>query len=138
MEIHPQTVHFPVAFIIGAFVSLAIYAYHKDIFFRRMGFVLHGVGSLGMVIAIITGRIASNQIANDSHASEVLKWHEISSYISIVLNMLFWIWMYLRLYKMNHKELIILLIAYTVALGSMIYTAYLGGTLVYSYGVGMP
>ncbi len=138
LEIHPQTVHFPIAFIVGAFCSLIVYFLRWEIFYRKMGFVLHGVGSVGMIVAILSGKFVENRVATTEISEEVLKWHELGSYVSILIAFLLWTWMYLRLHRMKKSEVLVLILVYCVSLGSILYTAYLGGSLVYEYGIGTP
>ena len=137
MNLHPQSVHFPIAILLLA-GGLYIFAYFqkKDIY-HPMAYLLHTIGLISAAISILTGRWASTDINIEGEVESILNQHEWIGYICLWLYSLLWVWQYLRRKRMQNREGTSFLVLYAVISCLLIYTAHLGGEMVYEYGVGV-
>ncbi|AFY56393.1 putative membrane protein [Rivularia sp. PCC 7116] len=55
--IHPILVQFPIAFLVGAFLSDAVFWFTNDIFWARASFYLIAAGFVAGIVAAITGML---------------------------------------------------------------------------------
>lgn len=138
IHIHPILVHFPIALLIVGFFSDILGLFVKKDFFTGAGFYLLILGTLGAIVAVITGhmaedgaRTAATHAAIEAHefAGTITLWFAlITSAFRIVL-------LWTDKYQGALKFLALLLFFVTVL--TVARTGYLGGELVYHYGAGI-
>ncbi|RMG27575.1 MAG: DUF2231 domain-containing protein [Bacteroidetes bacterium] len=137
MSVHPQSVHFPIAFLL---LAGGIYLYgllKQQAFYNKMGYLLHVLGVCALALAIFTGRYASGQLAPPLTFEHLLNRHEWLAYLSILLYGLMLVWQYLRASRMNKAEHTAFVCVYLLASALLVYVAFLGGKMVYEYGAGV-
>ncbi|MEM6804193.1 MAG: DUF2231 domain-containing protein [Bacteroidota bacterium] len=131
---HPISVHFPIAFLI---LSGGLYIYslfQEDIFYFRSGKMLHVLGVVGLVIAMLTGRSASSEIGANDPLADLLDTHELLGYAAIWAFSMLLVWVYLRekAFPTKRKEAGLFAFVYLLFLFLMSYSSYLGGEMVHS------
>lgn len=131
--IHPVLIHFPVAALIGAFATDLAYWWTEDFFWARAGFWLVLVGMLGGWLSGIIGMI---DLATVKRIRRLITgWcHALLAVMLLSLASLNW------LLRWGEPEVNILpwgLLISTLSTGLIAVTGYLGGQLVYEYGVGV-
>lgn len=99
--------------------------------------ILHLVGSLSFVVAILSGQQAESAVTHTHDIHEMIEQHELLSYISIWIFGLMYIWQMLRNKKFLQIERIFFVVIFACVLGIMAYSAHLGGKMVYEKGVGV-
>ena len=130
--IHPLLVVFPIAFLIGAFLSdLAFYG-TSDSFWARASEWLVGAGLVGGAVAAVAGFI--DFIASERIRSLSIVWyHFLGNAVALVLSA---ISLYLRVsgeaVAVTGTELVLSILVVLIFL----VTGWLGGELVFRYGVG--
>ncbi|MEM6629904.1 MAG: DUF2231 domain-containing protein [Bacteroidota bacterium] len=139
MNFHPLSVHFPIALLIVSWACYVVGFIKKQDFPFKVGSLLHSLGLIGIVLAIISGKIDSSGLTDMPHIQTLLRRHELMAYGSIWSFGMLWLWKYVR-----HKALIdklpswekwIYAIIFLLALVFMGYSSHLGGTMVYEFGV---
>ena len=137
--LHPLIVHFPIALLITSvlFAVLAVLIKNKREVFKDilLGNLL--LGTIGAVAAIISGKFAEESLAHNTKIHEIMEVHETLGYILTSIFAIIVIWLILRRYKIQIKELIIMTSFLIIASGLLVYTAYLGGKMVYEEGAGV-
>ncbi len=130
--IHPLLVVFPIAFLIGAFLSdLAFYG-TSDSFWARVSEWLVGAGLVGGAVAAVAGFI--DFIASERIRSLSIVWyHFLGNAVALVLSA---ISLYLRTsgeaVTVTGTELVLSILVVLIFL----VTGWLGGELVFRHGVG--
>lgn len=137
MPLHPLIVHFPIAllFVAGAFYLYSIIKSSESFF--SIAAILHLVGGVSFIAAILTGQQAEAAVTHAPEIHEMIEQHELLSYISIWVFGLMYIWQMLRAKKFLQVEKIAFVTIFSVLLAVMAYSAHLGGRMVYEKGVGV-
>lgn len=135
MELHPATVHFPIALLVTAGICWILVLAQKPAF-KSVGFWLHTFGLIGVIGAIITGNLET-PLNLSQEAENLLENHETLGYVIGWLFLMLWIWAYLRLGDMGPKEMLAFTLTFWGFLVFVGWTAWIGGKLVYEWGVGV-
>ena len=137
MELHPATVHFPIAltFTAGACYLYALIRNSSQA--GTFGFLLHAIGVGGMIAAVLTGRQAESQLVHTPSIQELVEPHESIAYLSLWLFAMMLIWQYLRRSRYQKIEQVLFTLVFWILLGVMGYGAHLGGKMVYEEGAGV-
>lgn len=136
MELHPATVHFPIALLITGGITWLIAMIRQDSRFREFGFWLHTLGLAGIALAIITGNLEI-PISIGEDGQELIDQHQTLGYIIAWLFGMLWIWGFMRRDKMETGEGWSYTAVYWVCLSFVMWTSWIGGKLVYEYGAGV-
>ena len=136
MELHPATVHFPVALLITSGISWIIYFITRNAEFKTVAFWLHTFGLIGVGLAILTGNLEIPVRISEA-GRDVLSTHEILGYVIAWLYLILWLWHYFRKSSMSNKEAAAFASIFVISLALVVWTAFLGGKLVYEFGAGI-
>lgn len=132
-EIHPATVHFPIAFLLGA-VALDLYAWWRDRpDLARIGTGLMAAGVIVGVVATATGLLAFFTVpAHTAAAHQLMYWHLglMAGSVTVFTGVVFARW---RTGPPTARQRVAGLIGAAV----LLIGAYLGGSLVYRGGAGV-
>lgn len=142
MILHPASVHFPISLLI---ISGLCYLYsfvRNDTFTFQAGRLMHSIGIIGVVLAIITGKITSSTLDPQAEVSSMLWQHELLAYGTLWSFSMLWVWQYMRkkvlMHQMGSKwERTFFVVIFLGALTFMSYSSYLGGKMVYEHGLGV-
>ena len=103
---------------------------------------MHSIGLIGVVLAIITGKITSSSLSPQAEVSGMLWQHELLAYGTLWSFGMLWLWQYMRKKVLLHKarsrwERTFFVLIFLGALAFMSYSSYLGGKMVYEHGLGV-
>ncbi|WP_131782806.1 DUF2231 domain-containing protein [Legionella gresilensis] len=130
--IHPMLIHFPVAALIGILGTDSAYIYTHDFFWARAGIWLAGIGALGGAISGLAGLVDLIVVARIRRM--ITAWcHAILAVMMLSLASLNWLFRFKHLTDLMPWGLYLTLLT----AGMISLTSYLGGRLVYEYGVGV-
>lgn len=135
--IHPVLVHFGVAFV-AAGTLLESYGLLVDKqAARRFGAPLWGVGTVLLVIVIASGYVAANTIELPAGAGETLTDHERQGWILLAALVLLQFWKGWYRGRLPKAQQPWYALGLCLAAALLFYSAWLGGRLVYGFGVGV-
>ncbi len=135
-NLHPLVVHFPIALLtLAAFCEIFARISGRESL-RTTAYWNLVFGALFTAAAVATGLVAENQIPTAGAVHEVVESHESSAFFTLTLFAIIFLWRVVRGGEFYKKFSIIFLCATIIAWISLAATSYLGGELVYKYGVG--
>ncbi len=139
--LHPFLVHFPIAFIFGAFILHTIHLIKSNWIHKTTGLWLVGLSAIFSIFSSITGEWELKKATEKNYSTEVtnlMNQHEIFGNVVTWGSIIFFIfWMYLFYNYKDDRRIDIIAFAFLFLLVcAVFFTAYLGGTLVWSHGVG--
>ena len=104
---------------------------------RRVGGSLWGVGSILVVALIVSGYLAANTIELPAAARETLADHERQGWILLAVLVLLHFWKGWHRGRLPHGQRRWYALALCVAAALVLHSAWLGGRLVYGFGLGV-
>ncbi len=130
--IHPMLIVFPIAFWIGSFVCDLIYhAGSHDLFWKDVAFYAIAAGLMGALLSAIPGFIDYLSLPK-GRVKGIATTHMV---LNLIVAILFVFNLGLRMNASPDEYFAVVLSA--VSIGMMAASGWLGGTLVYLYGVGV-
>lgn len=135
--VHPAFVHFGIAFVAtGALLECyGLLADREPA--RRSGGQLWGVGTLVIVAVIASGRVAANSVDLPSAAVETLAAHERQGWVVLGALVILHFWKGWHRGQLPPGQRPWFALALVAAVALLLYSAILGGRLVYGFGVGV-
>jgi uncharacterized membrane protein len=137
MPAHPFSVHFPVALLLIAAAAYLVGLFRMGIVFIPAAMVAHGLGVLGLIAAILTGRAAQAYVTRTPALEPLLERHELLAYLTTWVYLLLGVWMYLRKGKTSQAEQALFTLCFAAVTALMAWSAHLGGVMVYQHGAGV-
>lgn len=137
-HLHAMIVHFPIALLLAGFLSQVIGLASKKEFFRNAAVYLLFLGALGSVAAYFSGDFAGEGI-EEGPLEGPMELHEQVATITLWLSIaaaLFSIGVFYFKSGMAWTRWVSTLL-FAAVVGSVSYTGYLGGQLVYRHGAGV-
>jgi uncharacterized membrane protein len=135
--LHPAAVHFTVAFIVagGTLEAFARLAGAERVV--RWAEVLLWAGLASTVPTIVTGYLAANVLTVDDAGAAAMAAHERNGWIVVLLLLVAQFWkawcggLTTRTASQSYAVLLLVVVAFTI------YSAWLGGSMVYVQGIGV-
>ncbi len=135
--IHPALVHFGIAFVVTGALLEAYGLARSSESARRLGAQILALGTLTIILMIASGYLAANTINLPDGAGPPLAKHERSGWILLGWLVLLQFWKAWYGGHLTRPQAMVYAAGLLLAAGWLVYTALLGGTLVYSLGVGV-
>lgn len=95
-------------------------------------------GVLGSILAVASGLIAEDRIAHSEVVHQIMERHETWAISVSIAFALLAVWRLWRRGALPRAERPVYLILASVGALAILYTAHLGGTMVYQHGAGVP
>ncbi len=139
MDLHPATVHFPIALLVASFLFDLVGFVAKDETFRRAGLYCLLLAAMGAGASYWTGVLAEPRAAQIPHIEDTLARHEQAGILTLVFIGALVIG---RLILEGRPLLrrvgnLLYLLAALVAVVNVLRTGYLGSELVQRFGAGV-
>lgn len=137
-HIHAMVIHFPIALILVGFLSEIIAIISKKPFFANAAFYLLLLGSLGTIVAYISGSYAGDGMT-DGILQAPMELHEEAATITLwlaIITALFRVALYYFKYHRTWTKWVGILL-FAALVGAVARTGYLGGQLVFQHGAGI-
>lgn len=137
-HLHAMLIHFPIALLIAGFFSEIIAFISKKEFFKNAAFYLLLLGALGASAAYISGNYAGEGI-EEGPLKIPMELHEKAALFTLCLS-IFTAFFKVVIYYFNYNKIWtkwVGFILFAGLIGSVSYTGYLGGQLVYGHGAGV-
>ena len=135
--IHPALVHFGITFVLVGTLAEAYGIFRTHETARRFGATVLALGTLSLVLLIASGYVAANTIELPEGAAEPLARHERSAWILLGGLVLLQFWKGWHRGELPPVSRVLYALGLLAAAGWLLYASFLGGTLVYSLGVGV-
>ncbi len=135
---HPRIVHFPIALVLSGVVLLALGGFRREQRWREAGQISLMLGWLGALAAALTGLIDQSRAPQTQAVVDTINLH-ITTSVALIVALGLVLYLPLTWRKRppqaTQRALYAVLIVSAVAL--VLTTAYLGGRLVFTLGVGV-
>ena len=136
-NVHPLFVHFPIALILVALFSEAIWWVSKNDHFRRFTTYLLYLSALSATAAVISGYIAANGLGHGTPGHDFVHEHrDVMLWMGGLLGVTTLAMLLVRSFR-EGKWRRLLIVPLFVISGLLVYGADKGGRLVFEYGVGV-
>lgn len=137
-HLHAMVIHFPIALLIIGFLSEIIAVFNKKTFFHQAAFYLLLIGTLGTIVAYLSGNEAGEGIEEGS-LGKAIELHEQAATIALWLTIVTAL-VYLAIYFFKYSKKwsrIASILLFAATIGAISRTGFLGGQLVYKHGAGV-
>jgi uncharacterized membrane protein len=136
-SLHPFLVHFPIALLSVAFLVEAAAVVTRQEELSRFGWWLQIVGTLMIFFTVGSGLLAEKQATFPVGSADLFQSHEQIAFLCTALFTGLLLWRVGNRGEIPLKTRWIYLVLMLVAVGAMLMGAWLGGEMVYRYGVGV-
>ncbi len=141
--LHPALVHFPIAFLVGALILHGLQLFRPYWMCRVIGLWLLGLSTVFSIFVSQSGEKDLARVSQIGHSTEIvtlLNRHELlGNLVTWGSLLVFFGWLFLFFKNMENRRLDRLAFAFLFLLTLMVlFTANLGGQLVWLHGVGLP
>ncbi len=134
---HAALNDFPTALFSVAVAFDVLGAVLKRESLKVAGFWTLIAGVLGTGAAVLAGEMASTRVEHSERAHAIMETHETLAIIVLVLFAILALWRIIRRGTLGAREQPVYLTAGVIGVLLMIYTARLGGELMFDHGVGI-
>jgi len=136
-NLHPLVVHFPVALLtVGLLFDLLGMVSKRDDH-HRTGWWLHISGALGLILAVITGLHAEDSVEITEGARNHFEIHEQVAFATTAVFALLLAWRVGSKTRIPERRRPVYFMLSIAAVALLWVTAWYGGEMVYSFGVGV-
>jgi uncharacterized membrane protein len=137
--IHPIFVHFPIALLLTATLIsvLAVLFKNKR---EELKIVLYWIlilGAISVLAALFSGLYEDERVVHDEAIHKIMEVHKLLGFIITTVFVLITIWFIIRKRKIRLRELTVMTLLLIGTSGVLVYSAYLGGEMVYEQGAGV-
>ncbi len=137
--LHPISVHFPIALILTAtlisLLAVVIKSRRKDLLVVLYWVMI--IGAFSTLISLFTGLYESGQVVHNNIIHEIMEIHELLGYVISAVFVVLTLWVFVRNKKLKARELYFVSALLVVTSAILVYSAYLGGQMVYEQGAGV-
>jgi len=137
-SVHPLVVHFPIALLLTA-VALDLLAFLlKRDGLHRIALWNLSLGTVGAAVAVLTGLQAEDIAKHSFEIWQVIELHKRLGITTLILGLMTVAWRLRYRDQLSTRSRVVTIVAMLVIVCTVTYGAYLGGRLVYEFGVGGP
>jgi uncharacterized membrane protein len=137
-HLHAMVIHFPIALLIAGFFSELISLFSSKQFFKNASFYLLILGTIGAIIAYISGSYAGDGMT-DGILQDPMELHEDAALVTLFLAIITTLSraaMYYFKYQKAWAQWASFFL-FAILIGYVARTGYLGGQLVFKHGAGI-
>jgi uncharacterized membrane protein len=135
-NIHPLIVHFPIALFFTAFLFDMLGWLLKKAELNKAAKWNLWVGTVGAAAAVGTGLWAESMVEHSGEVHQIIENHETLGFVVLGISILLSVWRGFKDVTFSQRSLFIFLSLVIIMLATISVGAYLGGRMVYEYGVG--
>lgn len=137
-RLHAALNDFPAALLLASVLFDLLGAVNKRESLKAAGFWTLIAGVIGTAAAVLAGNMAEDVVEHDDAAHAIMETHQTLGIIVLVLFALLALWRIVRRGVLSEKEQTIALTAGVIGVAILVYTAKLGGALVFDHALGIP
>ncbi len=138
--IHPMIVHFPIALLLTATLIsfLAVLFKNKREELKIVLYWIMILGSLSVLAALASGLYEDARgVVHDDAIHEIMEVHKLLGFIITAAFVSVTLWFVFRKRKIQYRELLLITLFLIATSSVLVYSAYLGGKMVYEEGTGV-
>lgn len=135
--LHPAAVHFSVALLVLGGLGESYGILTRRLVLERWSGTLVVLGTLSLFPTIVTGFLAENTLSPSEGVAPLLALHERNGLIVLGAFLLLALWKAWGGGAVPRSQRLAYAIALLVAVGLVAYGAFLGGRMVYGWGLGV-
>jgi uncharacterized membrane protein len=135
---HAMLVHFPIALLLAGFFADLLSLVTRREFFRLAAFFMLVLGSAAAIAAYLTGDAAGEGI-EEGVLGNAVRLHEQAAQFTLWLSVVAAIY-HIVIFVLKYNRIwsrTVGIFLFTIVVGSVARTGYLGGNLVYRHGAGV-
>lgn len=137
-RLHAALNDFPATLLLVAVLFDLLGAFNKRDSLKAAGFWTLIAGVLGTGAAVIAGEFAEDAVEHSDQAHELMETHQTFGIVVLVLFAVLALWRLRRRGVLGPREQPVYLSAGVIGVALMVYTAKLGGSLMFDHGLGIP
>ncbi len=137
-ELHAALNDFPIVLLLVSIVFDVVGGATKRDSLKQAGFWTLVAGAAGVILALISGLRAEGSMEHGGSVHLVMERHQTLAITTTVLFVGLALWRILRHRRMTANERPVYLMIGTVGILFLVWTAHLGGTIVFRHGGGIP
>ena len=135
-SVHPLFVHFPIALVLTALgVDLAALLFRRPALHRVALWNL-SLGTLGAAAAVLSGLQAEDVAKHTFEIWQVITLHKRLGITTLILGIMISVWRWSKRDQLSARARLVTMAAMLTMASTLSVGAYLGGRLVYEFGVG--
>ena len=136
-SIHPPIVHFPIALLLTALCldGLAVWAKRPGL--HRVALWNLSLGTLGAAVAVFTGLQAEDVGKHSFEIWKIMQLHKRLGITTLILGIMIVVWRLLKRDQLTRRGRALTLAGMMAMASTLTIGAYLGGRMVYEFGVGV-
>ncbi len=138
--IHPMIVHFPIALLLTATLIsfLAVLFKNKREELKIVLYWIMILGAISVLAALASGLYEDARgVIHDDAIHQIMKVHKLLGFIITSAFVLITLWFVIRRNKIQYRELLVIMFFLIATSSVLVYSAYLGGKMVYEEGTGV-
>ncbi len=135
-NIHPIVIHFPIALLLAALFIETLALLLKRPAWHRISLWNLFLGVLGAGVAVLTGRRAMATAKHSFEIGQVMELHERLGYLVLGIATAVLGWRLVKADSLSNRSRWVVWLFLLAACGVMVFSAHLGGRMVYEFGVG--
>ncbi len=135
-SLHPLVVHFPIALLLtallldGMALGLTRPALHRVALWNLT------LGTLGASVAVLTGLQAEEVAKHSFEIWRIMELHERLGITTLIFGIMVTSWRWWKRDQLSHRARVLTMAGMVLIASSISFGAYLGGRMVYEFGVG--
>jgi len=138
--IHPMIVHFPIALLLTAtlisFLAVIIKSKREEL--KIVLYWIMILGALSVLAALASGLYEDARgVVHDDAIHKIMEVHKLLGFIITTAFVSVTLWFVFRKSKIQYRELLIITLFLVATSSVLVYSAYLGGKMVYEEGTGV-
>ena len=135
-SVHPLVVHFPIALLLTALLLDFIAVGLKRPAFHRLALWNLTLGTLGAGAAVLTGLRAEDAAKHSFEIWRILELHQRLGITTLILGIMVTSWRWWKRDQLSRRARVLTMAGMLAMASTISVGAYLGGRMVYEFGVG--
>jgi uncharacterized membrane protein len=137
-HIHPMIVHFPIALIIAGFLADTLFLFYKqENWLHKMGFFLMVLGTLAAGASYLAGELFTSE-PTEGEIVKFYQMHTTGAAITLsIMSLVSLLRVYFTFKEREDKFRWVIYVLYVLGTAAVSFTGFIGGTMVYSYMLGI-
>jgi uncharacterized membrane protein len=135
--LHPVLVHFPIGILVLSILFECFGVITKRAEVSRFGWWAQLGGSLGLLIAVLTGLLAKRSTSIGSPAQSIFENHEQFAFLTSAIFAVLLLWRIAGKGKLPDYAPRAYLCLFAIGVATLLVTAWFGGELVFRFGTGV-